>query len=283
MALINRVESENTYVCACICDFSSHTPSVKMLNKQRYTPFMTALAFGNHKCAEEILNAWKTQPGGLDMDTKDAEGNSIYHICARYNNTESLKLLVNKYFTRTTPILLAKNSLDETVIHVACQYGNLEVIKIVLNKIYESTTVSASGLLYSQNKDGRTCFHIACANGYTNIAQYFLKDKKLIQFLDYTDNSMNSCLHLATQFNHSSVVSLLLEFNLDLDARNEDGLTALDLSCRKRSFEISKLLISKYSVMTRSHGPLHTACQEGAHEVVQLLLNKGIGIDIVSI
>jgi hypothetical protein len=27
--------------------------------------------------------------------------------------------------------------------------------------------------------------------------------------------------------------------------------------------------------MTRSHGPLHTACQEGAHEVVQLLLNKG--------
>jgi ankyrin repeat protein len=243
-----------------------------MLNKQRFTPFMTALAFGNHKCAEEMLSGW---PDGIDFDTKDVEGNSIFHICARYNNTMSLKLLTNKYFVRTAETILAKNSLDETVLHVACQFGNLEVIKIILDKLFQSTSVSASGLLYNQNKDGRTCFHIACANGFTNVVQYFLKDKKIIQLLDYTDNSLNTSLHLATQFGHSSVVSMLLEFNLDLDARNEDGASALDLSCRKGFFEISKLLIGKYSIMTRSHGPLHTACQEGAHEVVQLLLNKG--------
>ena len=278
LALVNHTESDqmNLMFCACVCDFpSDHVASIKMQNKQRFTPFMTALAYGNHKCVEEMANLWTN----IDLEIKDIESNSIYHICAHFNNTESLKFLLTKFFAKTSHLLYTKNKMDETVMHVACRQGNLEVIKMILNKIYETANLSANALLYSQNKDGLTCFHIACMNGFSNIANYFLKEKKLNLYLDYTDNSLNTSLHMATQNGHSSVVSLLLEFDMDLEAKNEENLTALDLSCRKRSFEISKLLISKYEVMTQSHVPLHTACQEGAHEVVSMLLSKGALID----
>ena len=43
---------------------------------------------------------------------------------------------------------------------------------------------------------------------------------------------------------HSSIVSLLLEYGADANAKNEDNTTALDLSCRKGFFEISKNLIT---------------------------------------
>jgi ankyrin repeat protein len=77
---------------------------VRAKNKDLYTPLMTALAFGNHKCVEELIASKE-----IELETKDIEGNSIYHICARFNNTESLKYLLEKYFTKTTDILYSKN------------------------------------------------------------------------------------------------------------------------------------------------------------------------------
>lgn len=65
---------------------------------------MTALAFGNHKCVEELLLSKE-----IELDTKDMDGNSIYHICARFNNVESLKFLLNKHFNQTSSVLYSKN------------------------------------------------------------------------------------------------------------------------------------------------------------------------------
>jgi ankyrin repeat protein len=80
-------------------------------------------------------------------------------------------------------------------------------------------------------------------------------------------------------------VEILLENNADLNLKNRDQSTALEISCRKGFFEISKVLISRYSIAhaastTESDDageehPLHIACFEGAYEVVELLLSKG--------
>ena len=80
-------------------------------------------------------------------------------------------------------------------------------------------------------------------------------------------------------------MSFLLKYIQDCNLRNEDNATALDLSCRKGFFEISKKLLSRYSVIDIDHSnndyPLHVACNEGSHEVVRLLLEKGAIIDMV--
>lgn len=237
--ILNNPESDRYMMCMCRCNVpcSNTTISIRTKNKDLYTPLMSALAFGNQKCVEELMSS-----RDIELDCKDIEGNSIYHIIAKFNNTESLKYFLGKHFDATREILFSKNNFDETVFHIACRFGHLEIIKMILNKL---NNTNYSSILNSKNLQGQTCIHIACAKGYHNIVEYFLRDRKFLSFLEHLDNESNTCLHLACEYGQSSIVGLLLEFDCDLDAKNEQNLTPLDLSCRNGFFEISKMLIQK--------------------------------------
>ena len=153
------------------------------------------------------------------------------------------------------------------------------MVKFILSKLYEYNS-SIENILLSKNKFGQTCLHIACEKGYFNICEYFLKEKKLSSFVDMLDSNSDSALHLATYNGHSSIVALLCEHGADTKLKNDDGISPLEISCRKGFFEISKTLIGNYKPdedkINKDDSPLHTACYEGAHEVVRVLLKKGI-------
>ena len=265
--LEEKSENDAYIPCMCRCDVictceTSNTSSIEQLNKKNYDPLMMAIASRNHKCVEELILASEAYNRKINIHLRDKLGNTCLHLCAQSNNVDSLNYLLNKYFSKETSILKAKNLQDETVLHVACRYGNLEIIKIILNRIYESDLPNES-ILMAQNKDGETCFAIACAKGYLNVVEYFLKDKKLKLFLELVDNNSNTCLHVATFNGHFSIASLLLDNGINVTAVNEKNLSALDISCRKGFFEISKILISYYATMDECDSPLQTACYEG--------------------
>ena len=138
--------------------------------------------------------------------------------------------------------------------------------------------------LMSKDKQGRTCLNLACFSGFFNIVEYLIKDLKLTFLLEIADDEGNAPLHLASMNGHLSVVSILLSFDINVQTKNNEGITALELSCRKGFFEISKLLINSYDTISTpvekgAINPLHVAACEGAHEVVELLLMKGAQID----
>jgi ankyrin repeat protein len=253
-------------------------PSVKMLNRHGFTPLFSAVSAGHVKCVEALLISEYTE-----LDAKDLDGNSIYHLCAELNNVDVLRYLLSRKDQKYVEPLFIRNNHEESVMHVACKFGHIEIIKLVLSKIYDN--FSAENYLTSKNKEGKTCFHIACVKGYFNIVEHFLKDLKLGALLESTDNNMNTALHLTAQNGHLSIVNLLLDYGADIYAKNDNNNTALELSCRKGYFEISKMLINRYSQMSSTQSdksgenPLHVACYEGAHEVVKLLLLKGAPID----
>ncbi len=108
-----------------------------------------------------------------------------------------------------------------------------------------------------------------------------MKEKKLLSFVEFLDNNSNSALHLATLNGHTSIVGLLVDHGAETNLKNDENATPLEMSCRKGFFEISKPLLENYQPTGQNDDdcPLHTACFEGAHEVVRVLLNKGSIID----
>jgi ankyrin repeat protein len=180
----------------------------------------------------------------------------------------------------TESVLFAQNIREETVLHVACRHGNLEILKLVAMKMsISSNSLNADQFFYHKNYQGQTCFHLACSFGFVNIVLYFLEDLKMLAFVDILNNGSNTPLHLAASNGHSSIVSVLLSHISSLSVRNEDNNTALELSCRQGHFDISKILIEHIPSVEAdkaisSDFPLHVACNEGADEIVKLLLQK---------
>jgi ankyrin repeat protein len=263
---------------------SIHQPTALGLNRERYTPLFLSIIGGHTKCVEQFVAL-----DYIKLDSHDKNGNTLFHICAEFNNQESLRVILRRKDPRIFKALYMKNKSNETVLHTASEYENLEVIKLVLSKLYDGF-MPIETFLKTRNKDGQTFFHIACIKGYFNIVEYFLKDLKMKYLLEMLDRDLNSPLHLASAFNHLSIVNLIIDIGvgvLDFGAKNKEGHSALELSCRKGFFEISKTLINRNpkkieADQNANEDPLHVACNEGSYEVVRLLLAKGTPIDITN-
>lgn len=270
----------NYMPCICYCDsvdLKNHILCIRQRDKHFYTPLMRAIASDNQKCVDELIT-----DKYVELDCKDKDGLSIFHLCTEFNNVDTLKHLF-QLNSISADLIYSRDNFENTILHSSCANGNLEIVKLILNKIYDGNN-SLEQILYAKNRDGQTCFHIACVKGYFNLVEYFIKDKKFSPFLEHIDNNSNTGLHLATENGHASIVSLLLEHGADVTSKNEDNLTALDLSCRMGYFEISKNIINSSTYLYQDDKkinelPLHTASYEGAYEVVKLLLLKGTPID----
>jgi ankyrin repeat protein len=275
-------DNNNTHFIQCICkckiDSNNHKPLVRIKDNRSYTPLLTAISNSNQKCVEILIQNEYIQ---LDECIDSTNGNSIYHICIENDNYETLKHLIENN-NNNIELLMLKNNNDETLLHVACRKGNQEITSLLMNKLSELNLITDDFLL-SKNKAGQNCFHLAVQNGYFNLIEYFLKKKKLLNFVTkQLDNQSNTCLHLAALNGHLSLINLLLDHNDSSDviyAKNGDNMTALDLSCSKGYFEITKRLIcnSNNQIMINEHNNLlHLAAKQGEHELVKLLLFKGI-------
>ena len=162
--------------------------------------------------------------------------------------------------------------------------------------------------LAQYNTDGRlTVLSIVCQNNKYELAELFLENgadpdqlitskkrtvlifastlriaKLLIRYgaeIDACDDDKITALHMAIYKKCIDLVNLLLEKGANSDFAMSNGGTALHIACEKNYFAIVKSLISyKASVNAQAKDgvtPLFMAAQDGNNEIVEFLLNNG--------
>ncbi len=120
-------ESKGKIPCVCGCDaMANHKRLIFQRDSNNYTPLHSAIVSSSHKCVSELM-----REEGLELDSKDKDGNSIYHLCTEFNNTDSFKFLLQKEGPGSE-LIYTKNNLDE---YVCYQYFIMFIFITIQNKL----------------------------------------------------------------------------------------------------------------------------------------------------
>ncbi|EQC26386.1 hypothetical protein SDRG_15797, partial [Saprolegnia diclina VS20] len=115
----------------------------------------------------------------------------------------------------------------EEELRVAASGGRLDDVKRLVEK---------EGVNPNYNNGRALCF--AACNGHTTVVDYLLKKNVSTEGRYGGDTPLID----AAQCNHLEVVRLLLDANADLNAKNNDDKTALDLAAEKKHNDVAQLL-----------------------------------------
>lgn len=153
-----------------------------------------------------------------------------------------------------------------TPIEYACEYGNNDIIKILLN--------AGCKLKY---KDNALCYYLAARNKYKLLKALIKRGlDPNIRCGDRTG------LHWAAQEGCLESAKVLLEEGADVNAMEEDGMTALYIASSEPHIEIVKLLLSyqaEVDLTGEGTTPLEIASIWGHYKVVKTLLEHGADVN----
>ena len=127
-------------------------------------------------------------------------------------------------------------------LHYACESGALGVVKML---------VRAGAGVRATDYEGDTCLILAACSGHTETVRYLVGLPEVdVKYRAEADAGNDTALRLAIQKKATDVVQVLLDAGADIDIQQNRN---------------------RYS-------PLHSACYEGALDVVKMLVRAGVGV-----
>lgn len=245
------------------CCNGEHAIAMILLNGNRalyetdklgHLPLVTAFNSGHSNIASMIVSHM--------YKNRDKNGNTPLHLACLISNVSLVKFISKKNIDAN-----AVNSSGDTSLHIACRTGNSELIKMVLDLNCDAMIII--------NKDKDTPIHITCRLGNPLL----LNMLKRTDLFSVTRTEFRSLIHVASQFDHTSIVMLLLDMGVDANVRNESGDTPLHVACRAGHVSTCTVLLDNKCQIDplneNGDSPLHFACHSGDIQIVEMLLNNG--------
>jgi len=121
---------------------------------------------------------------------------------------------------------------------------------------------------------GVSSFEYACGNGHINVV------RDMLEFADIDNNdSKVTALHLAVKRSHNNIAYLLLEYKVNLDIRDEIGMTPLHISCQNGNFDLVQALVKHGANVNyrdkNGNTCLHICAQNNFHRLADYLIQSG--------
>jgi ankyrin repeat protein len=121
---------------------------------------------------------------------------------------------------------------------MASLYGMLPEVKVLVDKRGAEI-----------NKSGWTPLHYACTEGHLSVADYLLSKGAKVDALSESDTTP---LMMAVRSGNIQLVRLLLDRGADLQIRNHQGFSAIDVAELFNQEEISKGLRSRWEKLYKT-------------------------------
>ena len=152
---------------------------------------------------------------------------------------------------------------------IAAEYGHKETVEILLQ---------SNASVNTRTNEGSTALMNAARTGHEEIDAFpgFLHEKS-----DYSD------YQYGIQMNYKVIVESLLEHNADINAKDNDGMTALILAAWYGNKDIVEILL-KNNAEINARGKddstaLHVAALWRHKDIVEILLQHGADINALRV
>jgi ankyrin repeat protein len=165
---------------------------------------------------------------GVDPNILDPKGELMLNLAIRDKSSDVIAFLLTNPRTDVD----ISNKFGETPLMIASIEGNLPVAKALIQ-----------GRKAKVDHIGWTPLHYACAKGQLEIAQYLLANGATV---DSFSPGNTTPLMMAVQSGNEILVKLLLDKGADLQLRNSQGLSAIDIAVIYEKPWIAEGLLSRW-------------------------------------
>ena len=170
------------------------------------TDFAKAAKFDNVSEVKSLLSK------GVNPNAVDPNGNPMLLLAIKDNSNQVIDLLLSNPKTDVD----LSNKSGETPLMIASIQGNLALVKTLVLK--------NKAML---DHIGWTPLHYACAKGHLEVAEFLIANGALV---DSVSLDGTTPLMMAVQSGNEQLVKLLLDKGANLQLRNTQGLSAIDIA-----------------------------------------------------
>ncbi|KAF9608157.1 hypothetical protein IFM89_007543 [Coptis chinensis] len=148
----------------------------------------------------------------------DKDGQTALHYATVLNSLTMIRFLLKR--DTSAVYILDNNGLSPVLI--AAHSGTASAVKAILKFCPDAIELL--------NRDGRNVLHLAVDSNTCTVVRGLLKRPEIQELINEADREGNNPLHLATKNHHYRMLKELTRTkSIDVNAKNKEGFTALDI------------------------------------------------------